>query len=354
MLCFWPLRISDRGGSWENWTKWDANNDGVPDPVIPNPDHACWGVGQPSVIFFPTPSPRFYLYFTDTTTNKPGVCSSPRIYLATSTDGINFNRVNNGLPVFSGNEFDVVYVNDIGKFFLIRSIGPGAGDQKHQYLYWKTSNNGMDFGGFDWEKMIKASADYGPDTTNHNPAIERDAWGHLKSLNMAKIYYGTGKGLHENASTWDMGVSQINLGIPLNVPLYRFNCSPGKGHFYSLDYFEGVNKNCTPEGNIGYIEPTFKTGTVPLKRFFNPNTGRYFYTSNPSENPPGWIFDGIEGYVYVSGGMGLSKIYRLYHPVLMEHLYTNIKREADILVGWGWRDEGHIGYSYDEPILFFP
>ena len=82
------------------------------------------------------------------------------------------------------------------------------------------------------------------------------------------------------------------------------------------------------------------TTGVNMYRFYNPNTGEHFYTSNVAEGVKianaGWSYEGI-GWVAPTSGVA---VYRLYNPNAGDHHYTTNAAEKNMLVSLGWRYEG--------------
>ena len=79
---------------------------------------------------------------------------------------------------------------------------------------------------------------------------------------------------------------------------------------------------------------------VNMYRFYNPNTGEHFYTSNVAEGVKianaGWSYEGV-GWVAPTSGVA---VYRLYNPNAGDHHYTTNAAEKNMLVSLGWRYEG--------------
>jgi len=83
------------------------------------------------------------------------------------------------------------------------------------------------------------------------------------------------------------------------VPLYRFVTPAGK-HLLSTDRSAGVAQGARLEAPIGYVDRQPRAGEVALNAWFNPTTGGYFYTTDPSgELAPGggMQYLGVVGYV---------------------------------------------------------
>lgn len=87
------------------------------------------------------------------------------------------------------------------------------------------------------------------------------------------------------------------------------------------------------------------TGTQPMHRLYNQNSGEHFYTADLSEAGHlvglGWQYEGRGWVAPVKG----DPVYRLYNPNEGEHHYTLDAAEKDALVAVGWSDEGVGWYS---------
>lgn len=80
-------------------------------------------------------------------------------------------------------------------------------------------------------------------------------------------------------------------------------------------------------------------------RVYHPGIKRHLYTQNLSEvkhlSSIGWKNEGVNFKTATSG----TPVYRLYHSGTREHLYTTSTTERDILKTRGWRYEGEAWYS---------
>ena len=90
--------------------------------------------------------------------------------------------------------------------------------------------------------------------------------------------------------------------------------------------------------NDDYID--LSSGSVPMYRLYNPNSGEHFYTGSKKERSvlvyAGWSYEGV-GFNFPTKG---SPVYRLYEPVSGEHLYTMDNAEKTKLLNEGWNYEG--------------
>jgi hypothetical protein len=98
-------------------------------------------------------------------------------------------------------------------------------------------------------------------------------------------------------------------------------------------------------------------GTTPLYRFYDPQSGTHYYTSNKYELPSlgaggAWNAEGIAGYLYdpatKSVPAGTTYFYCLNNPTTHDWFYTADKVEGDNLLssGSGYQQVGIVGYVY--------
>lgn len=89
--------------------------------------------------------------------------------------------------------------------------------------------------------------------------------------------------------------------------------------------------------------------TVPMYRLFNKGTLEHLYTDSKRERNvlagSGWIYEGIAWY---APEKSKTPVYRLYNPILNDHHYTIDAHERDVLsTKHGWIYEGIGWYSDD-------
>jgi hypothetical protein len=99
--------------------------------------------------------------------------------------------------------------------------------------------------------------------------------------------------------------------------------------------------------------PTIADG-VPYYRLYNPDNGEHMYTESLSEYQAlgriGWMQESVGYYIY-SGVVSIDAVaaqpwYRVYNPNSGLHHWTMDQNERDVLVGYGWNDEGIAGYVF--------
>lgn len=98
----------------------------------------------------------------------------------------------------------------------------------------------------------------------------------------------------------------------------------------------------TAETDADLVEAS---GSVPMYRLYNLNTGEHFYTASVKERnylaSSGWNYEGV-GWIAPASG---SPVYRLYNRNAGDHHYTVSVKERNYLIGTGWKYEGIGWYS---------
>ncbi len=127
------------------------------------------------------------------------------------------------------------------------------------------------------------------------------------------------------------------------TPMYRlYNRNSGE-HFYTANADERdylLDQHWRDEG-IGWVAP--KHSDTPVYRLYNPNAGDHHYTVGAKERDhlvrQGWNYEGIGWY---SDDSERVPLYRQYNPnaIAGAHNYTTSSDESDMLVSRGWHDEG--------------
>ncbi|WP_163834103.1 hypothetical protein [Spartinivicinus ruber] len=137
------------------------------------------------------------------------------------------------------------------------------------------------------------------------------------------------------------------------VPLHRYwNLAIGD-HFYTADKNElGNGKDgWVYEGIEGYLFNQPKNGTTPLYRYWNLVAGDHFYTTNWNElgvDKNFYRLEGIVGYVLTEQKPESKPLYRYWNPYNTDHFYTtDWTALANGRQGWGF--EKVEGYLYSSP-----
>jgi Repeat of unknown function (DUF5648)/Purple acid Phosphatase, N-terminal domain len=238
---------------------------------------------------------------------------------------------------------------------------------------------------------------YGTDQNNLSQRTEK-AWGgtnhrlEIKNLQPSATYYfqvrsenASGKGamgadVQSNVETfqtlakgqapdktnYNLGVNggsgMPNSGMPATAsngqfePLYRM--TGGSDHFYTTDASEhsrlASQGSYRDEGVTGYLAKNQISGSVPVYRLSRSigTSGDHFYTANPAERQAaeqqGYKDEGQIGFIAQNQLPGTVALYRLLNG--NNHFYTADPSEYQrIKQTSGWRDEGVIGYIWNQP-----
>jgi Secretion system C-terminal sorting domain/Repeat of unknown function (DUF5648) len=134
---------------------------------------------------------------------------------------------------------------------------------------------------------------------------------------------------------------------PTPKPIYYYTQVAGG----SGDYFYTQNYNAIGNGSIAgfrYIGVAFNAyyssvaRTIPIYRYFNPQTVNHFYTRSPLSRTnlvlTGLQSEGVEFYAYPNQSPGTIPVYRYYSPSLQNHFYTT---------DFSTYGNGRFGYDYE-------
>jgi hypothetical protein len=112
-----------------------------------------------------------------------------------------------------------------------------------------------------------------------------------------------------------------------------------------------------------------------MLRYYNGPATDHFYTTVTDEVSPkngkaplvhsthsdpgntAWIYEGVQGYIYASPGIGLAPLYRYWQGVVADHFYTTnvgeIGTPPGVVGNHGYAFEGIIGYVQVNPDRWF-
>ena len=184
-----------------------------------------------------------------------------------------------------------------------------------------------------------------------------------------KTYYYFVQGINATGrspfSDGDTGY-RLSVYVP-RIPVYRFYSPNTKGHFFTINEGEKndlVNKYShiwNFEGIAYYAYGSPVSGTVPLYRFYSPNTKSHFFTRNEKEKNDLidkyshiWNFEGIAYYVSPSKTAATVPVYRFYSPGAKHHFFTINEQEKNDLVNKYshiWNFEGIAFYAWQTVAL---
>lgn len=142
------------------------------------------------------------------------------------------------------------------------------------------------------------------------------------------------------------------------VPLYRYWNPQIGDHFYTTNWreLERGRSGWRYEGIQCYVFPQRIRGSVPLYRYWNPRIGDHFYTTNWHElgrGRSGWRYEGVQAYVFSGRPASTVPLYRYWNPRIGDHFYTTNWRELR-LGRSGWRYESIQCYVYAQPVSRAP
>ena len=107
----------------------------------------------------------------------------------------------------------------------------------------------------------------------------------------------------------------------------------------------GSSTPCGPE------PPQLPASTTPLYRYWNPQIGDHFYTTNWSELGSGrfgWTYEGVQAHVYPPQQQDTVPLYRYWNPQGGDHFYTTNWNELGN-GRYGWRYEGRQCHVLTQP-----
>jgi hypothetical protein len=83
-------------------------------------------------------------------------------------------------------------------------------------------------------------------------------------------------------------------------------------------------------------------GTVAMRRLYAPSIGDHLFTTNPGENPPGFVYEGSPFNVWTASASGRVAIYRCYVGSKRDHfISTNAGCEGQAVEGlYGYLSAG--------------
>ena len=159
-----------------------------------------------------------------------------------------------------------------------------------------------------------------------------------------------------------------NLSQDDGIPVYRFQNTDTPLQLYATDTiekdailatlpqyeFEGLSFVGAPNGE----QEDVLTGTSPVYRFLNKNTGVYLYTVDENErtfveeNLDNYTLEGTPFYGYDTQEEGTVPLYRFYNASLDAHFYTSSAEERDEFIeSSDYKAEGENGgiVFYVEP-----
>ncbi|MFY0567481.1 hypothetical protein ACN28E_27160 [Archangium lansingense] len=151
---------------------------------------------------------------------------------------------------------------------------------------------------------------------------------------------------------------------PLRALKYVYSAE-SNDYFYSINpqdiesaiYIHGYDDLPGLIGTVGYVEATQQTNTLPLRRFYKfvPETDHFYTISSDEANLVlswGWVDEGIEGYLWNSQVPGTVPVYRLnkWNPSTDDQVHYFATSSGDIQqkLSQGYSNDGVAGYIYTQ------
>ncbi len=144
--------------------------------------------------------------------------------------------------------------------------------------------------------------------------------------------------------------------IPPMGPMYETFQPVTIDHFYTMDVHNSYISLSEGYGNQNtafHLERFAQATTKPLKRFWKgPPQTDHFYTEDPTEVDfvlaNGWIYEGVEGHIYVVQVPGSVALHRLNkfngNTGDLAHKYTTSEATVAQMLAQGWYYDRIAGY----------
>jgi antitoxin component YwqK of YwqJK toxin-antitoxin module/membrane-associated phospholipid phosphatase len=133
--------------------------------------------------------------------------------------------------------------------------------------------------------------------------------------------------------------------------MYRFVHKSGN-HYYTIHTaeVEQLKKNAdyTYQGEMGFVSSNPEAGYSAMHRFYNAQTGSFFFTTNLQNNKPvaGYVYQGIVAYIPL-GRTDLRTVYQFYNTLTKRYFYSSHAYETQWVksggAGPGWVFQGALG-----------
>lgn len=138
-----------------------------------------------------------------------------------------------------------------------------------------------------------------------------------------------------------------NPPVAGTVPVFRYySRATSDDHFFTTALVElgnGNNNDYIFEGIGFFAFATQVPNSVPIYRWYLPQSGDHFYTANPNEIAPGNL-EGIGFYAYPSAIDGAVPVHRYYNGSYDDHLYTKNQNEMSTIPGYTYEGIGWYAY----------
>ena len=290
-LVIQPLDLSGVGGITDNLQQEADENDLEDD--LPN---------QPPVVVPPTQPPADTQAPVSTVDVLPN--NVPEDFAVT---WYGFDNGGSGIA-----SYDVFVSTNGGEYVLwqenttaLSGIYDGQGDRTYQFYSVATDNAG------NVESNDRAQASTNTGNSTQQPAIYR-LFNSSTGVHLYTSAVPERDSVIQNLPNYSYeGVAYFAANPESGVPVYRLYSPTVDGHFYTVSEAERDEVLATTdyrlEANNGQAFTAFAEqveGTIPVYRFFLPDTGAYFYTSDENEresiiqNLPNYTFQGVAYYSF--------------------------------------------------------
>jgi hypothetical protein len=144
-------------------------------------------------------------------------------------------------------------------------------------------------------------------------------------------------------------------GAAASAPMWRLFYPVTNEHLYTTDFGEYTYLGTVGWDQEGIAYRMFSnTGmsggvtTVPFYRLYSTTTVQHHWTTDPVEaavltGTPGWLYEGIVGYLLPSAASGTTPLYRLRLDNPPLHLWTTSLLEYTV-ISPPWVQEGIVGH----------
>jgi hypothetical protein len=142
-------------------------------------------------------------------------------------------------------------------------------------------------------------------------------------------------------------------GKPL--PLYRFYNPKSGAHFYTTSEAEKTkvitlySNVFTYEGVSCNVKTRQEPGTIPMYRYFNPQTVVHIFTTKLQAPSPTYVYEGIAFYIFSEKQYNTVPLYKFYNKNNGAYFYTKSTAERDNLINnfsWVFTYQGIACYVF--------
>jgi predicted GH43/DUF377 family glycosyl hydrolase len=262
------------------------------------------------------------------------------IYRATSFDGITFSGSTATNLVVA--DIDIKYDTSLNRYIMIGGGSPLQGVDGAYGLAWlHVSSDGLTWTAAN-NSQYALLAPYGQVQDCAGPGLVGSTVGTVSGSAWAICGHSYSAKPH-TATTWRLAKSTLRWNSTVANSIYRSYTTTGAyDHFYSLS---GDSPDYYSYEQVAYHSlASNASGATPFYRLRYQNTTHHFYTASQAEVQAkvasGWVQEGTEGYVALTQVSGTVPLYRLYNSSRSDYLYTTSVSEKTQAVQYGYLDQG--------------